>query len=541
MGRRQHLFVFRGDLTQLACDAWLLPTDGAKVIVSAWVHAGSRLSREVVKTLGGFKPRRLPSAENPGRIVRWLDPHGEGPGADGAVYLLDVGGGRDVSLAWYLDGVRSFLDAVTDDVRSGKIRAAGRRARPLVGLPVIGTGGGGAASRKGEIIKAIIRVLLAHRPGPGGAFDVALVTYGPRSYAAAQAARRHLEQEGADLWPELRDKRAAAERLAADATAGNLVLFLGSGVSVGAGLPTWDELLTKLAVEFRFPLTDDLDSLSPLDKARLIESRAPDRLTFREAVANATRSRHHSLQHGLLASLPCREVITTNYDDLFEIAWRAASRDEPLAVLPAKPARNVSRWVLKLHGCVNRPEDIVLTRADYFRYANQRAALAGIVQASLMTRHMLFVGFSLNDDNFLKIVDDVQIAMDPSGGLGSQIGTTLLIEPNPNLAHLWGSEMNIVDMLSVEESIAHSDRTTRLALGARRLEIFLDYLAFLATTSASHLLDPDFSGVLTEAERKLSAVLSTLAAYGDESDLPRAWSLIEAMLKRLGLPTDESP
>ena len=34
------------------------------------------------------------------------------------------------------------------------------------------------------------------------------------------------------------------------------------------------------------------------------------------------------------------------------------------------------------------------------RYASRRSALRGIVQSLLITRHMLFAGFSLNDDNF---------------------------------------------------------------------------------------------------------------------------------------------
>jgi hypothetical protein len=37
---------------------------------------------------------------------------------------------------------------------------------------------------------------------------------------------------------------------------------------------------------------------------------------------------------------------------------------------------------------------------DYLRYESRRAALAGIVQSLLITKHMLFIGFGLQDDNF---------------------------------------------------------------------------------------------------------------------------------------------
>jgi len=88
---------------------------------------------------------------------------------------------------------------------------------------------------------------------------------------------------------------------------------------------------------------------------------------------------------------------------MYELACRSIGVD--LAVLPYSPASNTDRWLLKLHGCVSHPDDIVLTREHYMRYQTRRSALSGIVQSLLITRHMLFVGFSLRDDNFHRIVD----------------------------------------------------------------------------------------------------------------------------------------
>ena len=49
-----------------------------------------------------------------------------------------------------------------------------------------------------------------------------------------------------------------------------------------------------------------------------------------------------------------------------------------------------------MHGCINHPEDIVLTRKDYIRYARKRAVLGGVLQSTLLTKHLLYIGFSLN-------------------------------------------------------------------------------------------------------------------------------------------------
>ncbi len=75
---------------------------------------------------------------------------------------------------------------------------------------------------------------------------------------------------------------------------------------------------------------------------------------------------------------------------LFE---RASAVVTPVTVLPWDDRRS-ARWLLKLHGCINHPEDIVLQRADYIRYELRRQALAGVVQSLLITKEMLFVGFS---------------------------------------------------------------------------------------------------------------------------------------------------
>ena len=119
------------------------------------------------------------------------------------------------------------------------------------------------------------------------------------------------------------------------------------------------------------------------------------------------------LSHSLLAALPVNEIVTTNYDTLFEMACQGVNRE--LAILPYQPNAAKRRWLLKLHGSVGQG-DIVLTRDDYLHLAHLRGALAGIVQALLVTRHLLFVGYSLSDDDFHQIVYDVRTAV--HGGAG---------------------------------------------------------------------------------------------------------------------------
>lgn len=150
---------------------------------------------------------------------------------------------------------------------------------------------------------------------------------------------------------------------------------------------------------------------------------------------------------------------TTNYDTLFEQAREAAGRR--VAVLPYQNAADADGWLLKMHGSVEHPDDIVLTRDDYLGYAEQRAALKGIVQALLITRHMLFVGFSLTDPNFHHVVHDVRRAVRHSDTPRTPFGTALLFEPDPMLGELWRRDIDIAGI--------GGDPAER----GRQLEIFL--------------------------------------------------------------------
>ena len=68
-------------------------------------------------------------------------------------------------------------------------------------------------------------------------------------------------------------------------------------------------------------------------------------------IAAAMDKKHHSLLHALLANLPVKQVVTTNYDTLFELASEVSEIDS-LSVLPHAPRAGAERWLLKarIHG-----------------------------------------------------------------------------------------------------------------------------------------------------------------------------------------------
>lgn len=505
-----HLFVTRGDLSALHCDHWLLPVDGGLGASRSW-RATAAWTR-----IGPALPDRIPAGA---RVVPvpWTGPRRPWP--------ANVVSGRAAPASWLAETVTAFLDAA---FAAGPTRTD--RDRPLLALPLVGTGFGGKRREAGEVLFAVLPAIwdwLARHPA-----DVALVTWEEEDFAAAQAARRSFAARGAPVWPdELAPRlRDAARELAARASRGGLAIFAGAGVSASAGLPGWGELLDRLAARAGFDEATRvrLAALGPLDRAQLVAHRLGPEPALGRAVAELLDTGGAvSLAHQLLAALPVREFVTTNYDDCLERACDAIGR--PVARLPYAPASTSRRWLLKMHGCVRVPEDIVLTRRDYVRYAERNAALAGIVQAMLVTRHMWFVGFGLDDDNFHRIVDAVRRAVTGAGR--DRLGSAVTLFANPLLEQLWTDEL---DWIPLAEPGACPPTAA-----ARRFELLLDHVAFHAA-SPRHLLDPRFAAVLTDDERALRDVVQGVRTWldahpvGPDDASALARRLVEDLLEALG-------
>jgi hypothetical protein len=463
--------------------------------------------------------------------------------------MLNVGGWEGVPDEWYHEGVREFFSKVAVDLKSRKPLHG--RLRHLVVLPIVGIGRGGLAEKAGTAVMHLLPVLykLANVYG----LDVALAAPEPGSFAAAQAARHKLLHAKVvtenQAWPQelSMDRRAKADELARYASQGKLALFLGAGVSTSAGLPDWKGLLDQVAR--RAGMTHEWKEVKQLDVSlldqpviiqRWLEHKkgaGKQQKTLGALVSLLLKSHYrHSLTHGLLAGLPVREVVTTNYDQLFEDAWtetREGEEEKP-PVIPYQIGPNLHRWLLKLHGSVEYPDDIVLTREDFLRYTEQRGALTGIVQSLLITRHLLLVGFSLDDPNFYEIVDAVRrVLKRKKDKQEDKLGTALMTERKRPVQVLWTDELN---WLSTSEADKYTPEAGRVQ------EIFLDYLSSHVRDASRlhHLLNDRFKGVLDEDERKLAETLQNLGAeIPQKVQRSPAWQQVVDWLSELGYHWEE--
>ena len=100
---------------------------------------------------------------------------------------------------------------------------------------------------------------------------------------------------------------------------GNGAIFVGAGLSIGAGLPGWGDLVCRLVTEIEGCPTD----VPYQDIAQYyVNEHGSHRLVTRLREELDTFNLKPTSVHKALVKLPVNPVFTTNYDDLVEQALR---------------------------------------------------------------------------------------------------------------------------------------------------------------------------------------------------------------------------
>lgn len=318
-----HLFVVHSRMENLQYDAAVVPTDDFLAVRRYWhvVLGVPRWGNEDNLDVRTLRPEGWPAD-----FMRV--PSSPGVGPPFPTWFINVGLVR--ATPDDVDDLANKVRGVLTEIAVLEIEVGNGRVKPLIALPTLGVGAGGFDEIRGRVIDSLLTVCQAIVESHN--VDVVITASNPSDYSAFQRQRRHLR-----TFPTLSEPlRAKGEELARLARNGNLALFLGAGVSVPAGLPSWDNLLESLARRCGMT-SEELKTLdSALDKAELITRRLGGSKGLKSAIADEFReTTTPGMSHVQLAALGCGEVVTTNYDSLFEAAVNA-NREESsrVTVLP---------------------------------------------------------------------------------------------------------------------------------------------------------------------------------------------------------------
>lgn len=158
------------------------------------------------------------------------------------------------------------------------------------------------------------------------------------------------------------------------------VLFVGAGLSVGAGLPTWIQLLQEMLEKAKNKIDEErYEQIKKMIENGKLLSVAEH---LRDALGKADYARFMKEKfsppyekkaetYSLIARLPFHAILTTNYDKLIETSYET---EPPVYTHNQFEELSLSLgedkfYVLKCHGDINDIETIILTEDDYLKYA----------------------------------------------------------------------------------------------------------------------------------------------------------------------------
>jgi hypothetical protein len=210
----------------------------------------------------------------------------------------------------------------------------------------------------------------------------------------------------------VKDGPVVPDELVQDLEDDRVVLFCGAGISMGAGLPSYQGLVRDCYMALGEPVPSYRSKTWdwPDRMLGILESKF-DASAVRQAVSERLtqppkdlRLHQAILQLARLRKSAGTRLITTNFDTYFEEAQKGEPNEAPFhsgPVLPIPRNDHVVSWksVVYLHGRLTEGSNhhLVLTSADFGRAYLTDAWAARFVARLFSDFTILFVGYSLND------------------------------------------------------------------------------------------------------------------------------------------------
>lgn len=198
-----------------------------------------------------------------------------------------------------------------------------------------------------------------------------------------------------------------AQRLAR----GQVILFVGAGVSMALKLPSYSALIREIGDHLGFdgPIFEGMGDYLTLaefyhlqkgglkELQRLLQSKWD--MPEKEVAASPV--------HQAIVRLGCSVIYTTNFDSFLERAHRAKGKKYK-RILTVKDMVNVNVnvnvdddavHIVKLHGDLTTPSGMVFTETSYFERLSFESPLDVKLRADALGKSLLFIGYSLTDIN----------------------------------------------------------------------------------------------------------------------------------------------
>lgn len=106
-------------------------------------------------------------------------------------------------------------------------------------------------------------------------------------------------------------------------------------------------------------------------------------------------------------------VITTNYDSFLENCFKGFTRYVGQSQLIFSSIQGIAE-IYKIHGSIETPESIVINEEDYIAFEGKSTYLAAKLMTIFMEYPIIFMGYSISDNNIQGIIRSIVNCLDTS-------------------------------------------------------------------------------------------------------------------------------
>jgi hypothetical protein len=197
---------------------------------------------------------------------------------------------------------------------------------------------------------------------------------------------------------------------------GNLVFFVGAGISMLVGLPSWEELAWKALYDLRekglfnyseLELMKGLDAKKLLSIAEVVADQNGIKLDLSKYLNG--NGAHKNEIYYYLNKIGC-VCVTTNYDELLEPKYfrtkDGSSTESPLNRINQKNDfhaghLNIPSTVMHLHGSKSKPETMVFTTLQYLEHYDDDI-VKNFLKELFNKKTVMFMGYRLEEAEILE-------------------------------------------------------------------------------------------------------------------------------------------
>jgi hypothetical protein len=220
------------------------------------------------------------------------------------------------------------------------------------------------------------------------------------------------------------------------------ILFAGAGVSMLAGLPDWNALLSQMAESVR-----SVDAMTANHMVQYVAkgslTKAADYFWLTDDVLDGDKQAtlkkllgtYDSKSLEPLALLPFKGALTTNFDrailDAMAVARKKVPRDYRLGDATFSMAVWESElYVARIHGCIEAPQSMVLSESQFNRLLESSPYIDLLTQ-TFLHKPVLFLGFSFYDPAIKYVLEQIEKRFGPAPP-----GRHLAVLPDTNASEL---------------------------------------------------------------------------------------------------------